>query len=120
MVGRSRVREDVNTIPLCIHLSPEPQHARSEKRDTDNLSEHRLVAMPTDAGAWSILCYKHMLESVWLERRERCSDRPEFEEKLRNLMRFAKLASSGKLVLPAERDNSTLTLIAVKFKLLKR
>src|SRR5215217_3395525 len=120
MVARSRLRDDVNTIPLGIHLSSEPQHAQSEKRDADNLSEHRLVAMPTNTGVWSILCHKHMLKSIRFDSGERCSDRPEFEKKLGNLIRFAKLASSGKFVLPAERDNTTLTLITVKLELLKR
>src|ERR1043165_2199733 len=64
VISRTWLRDNVDPIPFRIDLLPEPQHTRSEERYSDDLSEHCLGTMPTNARTWSILGYKHVLESI--------------------------------------------------------
>src|SRR5215213_9423459 len=60
-IGGARFGRDVHTLPFIICLPAKAQHARSNKRDADNLSKHCFVPMPSNACAWRILRHQHVL-----------------------------------------------------------
>lgn len=118
-IGGAWFGRERDAIPLVAIWPAQPEVARRQQREADDVSKYRPILVPANTGAIAVFNDQHLLELAGVYVSKPSGFFPEREQKFGNVFGFVQ-RMHVEIVAPAKGDRAAFAGESLKFKFLER
>src|SRR3954468_17556357 len=114
-IGGTRFDADRQSLPSIASLASKSQNTRRQERDGDNVFEHRLIAVPSDARTFCVFRHEDLLQGIGRNGGEGGGLVSQGQQEVGDGVALPQ-RSSRIVISPSIGDDASLTKVAMEFK----